>query len=125
MHDEKSFSGKVDIKIDATCVFDIATGNLLTLTKNMKIVTGFHGFDEIEEEELKKVYGDPPMFDWIDWPVQMYRLENESDAYLMLMGLYDSCKVPVICQIVHHIKTGKIKKHYLDFTFELLDVHRQ
>ncbi len=78
-------------------MFDIATGNVLTLTKNTRVVSAVHGFDTLDEEELKKIYGDPPMFDWMEWPDCMYRLYDEKDAYMMLMGLYDSCKVPVIC----------------------------
>ena len=45
-----------------------------------------------------------------------------------MLGYFDSCKVPVVCQIVNAIKTGLIsesEKTYHQFSYDLLQVtHR-
>ena len=49
-------------------------------------------------------------------------MESPEGAHWILIGLFDSLKVPLICHVIDLIQKGKvIGKSYLDFAFDLLE----
>ena len=65
-------------------------------------------------KQIKKIYGNPPFYPWLKWPETNRILEDKSvKAHWTLMGFWDMCKIPVICQVIDAIWERKIDKSYI------------
>lgn len=74
-------------------------GPILKLGDGFRITKAVLGYENMSEKDIKKMYGDPPIF-------------NKS-AHIAFMGLFEACRVPIVCHIVHHIILKNINKSYM------------
>ena len=70
-----------------------------------------------------QIYGDPPVFTDLDWPLNAHEMARTDRAYQVMFGHFEAAKVPVICHIVDYINRGIVKnKDYKQFAFDLQEV---
>jgi hypothetical protein len=82
------------------------------------------GFRRLEVQEVKDIYGDPPVYTNLKWPVNNRVLDSSSNKNTWTMsGYFDCCKIPVIAQVIELMEQGIIKdKTYTAFAYELLEL---
>ena len=80
-------------------MWDICNGTICKVADNFHITKVVLGYENLNDADIKKMYGDPPVF--------------KASAHLAFMGLFEACRVPIVCHIVHHIIMKNIKKSYM------------
>ena len=81
---------------------------MLKLDEDKIVTHAIHGFDKLRMSDIKKLYGDPPRFTKMKWPDAVRVMDEEKGAHWTMMGLAKAIKVPIVCQVMHLMKTGVI-----------------
>ena len=69
------------------------------------------------------MYGEPPRFKELDWPLTILKMAHPQVAHQIMFGFFEACKVPVICHIINAIDKGIAKnRNYMQFAFDLVEV---
>ena len=93
-------------------IWDIVNGPILKIGDGFRITKAVLGYENMNDADIKKMYGDDMIFD--------------KSAHIAFLGIYEACRVPIVCHLVHHIIMGNIKKSYMQVSFDLYEVsHRQ
>ena len=116
---------QTNLKVDSTCVWDIEHGNILTLTGGRLITEAINGFEVLSKERVEEIYGLPPVFLPLRDTDRIHTIEQKKGGYWILTGYFDSCKIPVVCQLTHYAKRGLVKKTYQQIAYDLLEVHKR
>jgi hypothetical protein len=75
------------------------------------VKSAYLGFDQLKNSRIKEIYGDPPVFEDLDWPETMRKIQGPDSAHWVLMGK-DSYLVPIILKICFLINEKRISKTY-------------
>jgi hypothetical protein len=49
-------------------VWDIENGTILKLTEDCLVSHAISGFKTLTEVQIRGIYGDPPIYNWLKWP---------------------------------------------------------
>lgn len=49
-------------------VWDIENNLIVRLVEGKQVARAYKGFRQLSETEVRSVYGDPPIMDWLDYP---------------------------------------------------------
>jgi hypothetical protein len=73
------------------------------------VVHALRGLKELDSDELKKIYGEPPTFNHLCWPETTQKLETEKDAHWIFIEKDQAYMVAVISWIEHLICRKEVK----------------
>ena len=65
-------------------VWDINSGVILKLAEGKQISHAVYGLESLSEENIKKRYGDPPVFDSLHYPAICKIIDDKEDAHWVL-----------------------------------------
>ena len=68
------------------------------------------------------MYGSPPVFKDFDYPQKDKQMEEGTRKYICLQGVFNACKVPLICQVVHLIDTQVVKNTLSAFASDFVEI---
>ncbi len=70
------------------------------------------------------IYGNPPIYKPLKYPLTNRFMDNETGAHWTLMGCLECAKIPIIANIIQLIDDKIIKgKTYMQFAFDLYEVN--
>lgn len=78
----------------------------------MKLVEGklvqraFRGYQQLSEQEVHAIYGDPPVMDWLNYPEVTRNFTQEKGAYWACMTYFDSVKLVTIAKVIELQHSG-------------------
>ena len=75
----------------------------MKLVKGREVTHAMFGWKKLTMDQIEQYYGNPPMFELLEWPNKLQDLES-TQPYWALMGSDTSCMVPVICQVTDALK---------------------
>lgn len=97
-------------------VFDQKTGFLLKIGSTMGILRAYYGYDRVSNQELIKVYGDPPV-------LQGYTIVTpKTDTFKNMHDYENASLVPLLARLVDLRKKGDLfllNKSYDDFVNDI------
>ena len=88
-------------------VFDIDNGLVIKLAEGLEVVQAMKGLKKLSKDEIKAVYGNPPMFQSYQWPNTTH-LQKGKGAYWVFMTFFDTPKVAVVLRAIDMIDRGLI-----------------
>lgn len=99
-------------------VFDIDRGMVIKLAEGLEVVQAMKGLKKLSNDEIKSVYGNPPIFTSYQWPNTTH-LQNGKGAYWVFMTYFDTPKVAVVLRAIDLIDRGIVKKSYFDVATDI------
>jgi hypothetical protein len=101
------------------CVFDIDKGLIIKLAEGLEVVQAMKGMHKLSKDEIKTVYGNPPIFSSYEWPNTTHLHQNKG-AYWVFMTFFDTPKVAVVLKAIDLIDRGIVKnKSYWDVAMDI------
>ena len=102
-----------------SCVFDIDKGIIIKLAEGLEVVQAMKGMRKLSKDEIKSVYGNPPIFSNYEWPNTTH-LHQGKGAYWVFMTYFDTPKVAVVLKAIDLIDRGLAKgKTYWDVAMDI------
>jgi hypothetical protein len=89
-------------------VWDIDNGVILKLGEGRVITHAIRGFSKLSNTNIEELYGSPPIFRALKWPDTAKNVACKPDEgmHWAMLGLWEACKIPAICQVTHYINLG-------------------
>jgi hypothetical protein len=98
---------------ESATVWDIKYGAILDLGVDNFVQRALLGFEELSVWNIRKLYGARPSFKLLKWQktTKSFLTENTKAKWphWVFINYMDSCKIPLVCYIVHLILEGIIK----------------
>jgi hypothetical protein len=91
-------------------VWDMDTGLVLKLVEGRLITHAMLGYKRLQPREIKAIYGDPPVFSNLTFPVAASDYNHTKSPHIVFLSFFEVCKIPIICHIVDLMKSGSISK---------------
>lgn len=86
-------------------IWDIEHGTILKVGEDGKITHAIHGFEPLSSDQISRVYGPDRQF--------------TNGKHMTFLSFFESCRIPIVCQLVHMIKNKTLQKTYEDVAFDL------
>ena len=90
-------------------VWDIENGTVLKLVEGKEVARAIVGKRELSRDEIIRIYGDPPIFNTLNYPESIKQIEKPEGSHLSFFTFFDSAKIPLICKGIELIESGVIK----------------
>lgn len=115
-----NFNYKDDLEVCLNAsVFDIDNGLIIKLAEGLEVVQAMKGMRKLDNEEIKKVYGSPPIYHAYQWPNTTH-LSKGKGAYWVFLTYFDTPKVAVVLKAVDLIDRGLMPgKSYFDIAMDI------
>jgi len=79
------------------------------------------GFKILKQADITEMYGNPPIFEPLDYPSVTKQLKKPEGAFWCLLSYFDAGKVPIILQIIDLIDKNLIpNKTYFEFAQDFI-----
>jgi hypothetical protein len=104
-------------------LWDVKTGWLIKLDKDKNILAAIEGHTRVvEQQELEKAFGSPPVYSKIDFPKITVMTDPEGDNFWTMSTFFENCKV-ASCQMgVEMILQKKTDKTYTDLMHSIMRI---
>ena len=80
------------------------------------VIHAVRGAKKLNQAEIEEVYGSPPVYDALLFPVTNKKMDQIEGAHWTLMTFFESCKAPVIAHGIDLMERG-ILTHRSDLEF--------
>ena len=90
-------------------VWDIGNRTVLKLVEGKEVSRAYIGKKELSREQIVEIYGDPPIFNTLNYPESIKQVREPEGAHYTTMTFFDSAKLPMICWANYLMETGVIK----------------
>ena len=90
-------------------VWDIENRTVLKLVEGKEVARAFIGSRELSREDIVRIYGDPPIFNTLNYPESIKQILKPEGSHLSFFTFFDSAKIPLICWGIELMETGVIK----------------
>lgn len=102
-------------------VWDIENRTLLKLGEGKRVLRALKGSRALEMEQVEALYGNPPVFERLNYPEQPSQLSEERGAHWTLMTYFYSTRAPVIAHGIDLMEQGLITgKSNLQFAQDVI-----
>ena len=91
---DKCLAQAKDVKLadgpeNAVFCWDIDRGVLLRLGEKKRIEYAMLGFEELDEQAILEIYGDPPIFGALQWPATVRVMHEFNGCYWALYSTFE------------------------------------
>ena len=90
------------------CVWDIENRTMLKLVEGKEVCRAIIGSKELSRDEIVRLYGNPPIFNALNYPQAIRQTTKPEGAHYAHMTFFDCAKVPLICWGIELMETGVI-----------------
>mmetsp|Transcript_34513 Transcript_34513/g.39937 ORF Transcript_34513/g.39937 Transcript_34513/m.39937 type:complete len:186 (+) Transcript_34513:33-590(+) len=94
----------VDIALNGV-VFDMNNERLIKISDDSKVMRAFHGFTELEDDEITEIYGPERHFEFTPW-----EFRNREKGFAGFHTYFDSPGIVVIAKMMELKKKGLLEK---------------
>ena len=90
-------------------VWDIENRTVLKLVEGKEVARAYIGLRELSREEIVRIYGEPPIFNNLNYPKSIKQFTKPDGSHLSFLTFFDAAKIPLICWGIQLMETGVIK----------------
>ena len=102
-------------------IWDINNGTILKLDEGRRITHAVRGFKSLSREQIRDMYGEPPVYMHLGWPESNRCLEK--DASWTFMTPFESFKLAVVSQVTNLIDNGRLESaSFKQLAFDLVEL---
>jgi hypothetical protein len=87
-------------------------------------LTAILGFEKLERDHIVEIYGNPPVFQNMNWP-QMGKILDKEEAYWIMLSNFDAAKVAIICHLTDLLQRDKLCKTFAQIAYDLVEIEQR